>query len=155
MLPNQNKAAQAPPQLPATVFQANHTDKQKPQKSQNFKEKTPIKTSNRFISLEGAETMVPCNFSHADTHALQTNKEVLSREEPKGIWEIPKSTAPRSNQVKTSSGGGGHSIKFKIGMLIWADFQSTQKNDRPKIFKPKKMTELFLSPHSYPFCTTS
>ena len=50
---------------------------------------------------------------------------------------------------------GGHSIKFKIGMLIWADFQSTQKNDRPKIFKPKKMTELFSSPHSYPFCTTS
>ena len=50
---------------------------------------------------------------------------------------------------------GGHSIKSRIGMLIWTDFLSTQKNDRPKIFKPKKMTEVFSSPHNYPFCTTS
>ena len=51
--------------------------------------------------------------------------------------------------------GGGHSIKFKIGKLIWTEFLSTQKNDRPKIFKPKKMTELFSSPHNYTFCPPS
>ena len=32
---------------------------------------------------------------------------------------------------------GGHSIKFKIGMPIWTDFQSTQKMTGPKFPNPK------------------
>ena len=66
--------------------------------------------------------MVPCNISHADTHALQTNKEVLSREEPKGIWEIPKSTAPRSNQVKTRAS------QFHVNKMLTRINQSNQYN---------------------------
>ena len=48
----------------------------------------------------------------------------------------------------------GHSIKSKTGMLIWTDFLSSQKMTGSKFSNPKK-TELFLSPHNYPFCTTS
>ena len=33
---------------------------------------------------------------------------------------------------------GGHSIKFKIGMLIWTDFHLPEKITGPKFSNPKK-----------------
>ena len=39
---------------------------------------------------------------------------------------------------------GSNNANLKKRFLVY------QKNDRPKIFEPKKMTELFESPHNYP-----